>query len=304
MSTLPTLHPVHDNSIELQISPNTSYHQTEELPLTNPSEIPNPNQHQNRDRDRVPRPSKFPSKFFIHIILPFYDPFAILITSIDILLKYYIIYLQHTSLQDSEYGEYILALFLSYSVLIFYVLFISFFLFGILPNERNIPPYLCIPVFAIRFPLAVIVAPFAPFIVYMLRIWHLSPILKKYLHVILRAYVKPPPFDEEYDKPENEHELNLYRWIRIQRWRHRGFFIQTVASGVIGIVHLRYLIFGEKSIRNDLAFVLMYPSVVISALSIITKSMIYQVRKTLLLQSYVLNFAVTSYANLCLFVLF
>ena len=62
--------------------------------------------------------------------------------------------------------------------------------------------------------LSILLSPFAPFIVHLARKHHNDPKALQYSYKSLRSTIKLPSYDIEFDKIENERDMNLLETLR------------------------------------------------------------------------------------------
>ena len=138
-----------------------------------------------------------------------------------------------------------------------------------------------------------ILSPFGPIIIHYLRKHHFNPVIIKRLALFNLRHKIAPKYDEEY---ENEETMNLYRWMKIQKYRHStnswyAFFTSLLWALVTYHALEAYLPLGYRFI-----FFIMGA---MSMLSVFLQAMVYQnkwpylSRECVFVQSYWLNVATT-----------
>ena len=91
-----------------------------------------------------------------------------------------------------------------------------------LNSELKSTVYGCI----FKFIISMILSPFAPLIIFYLRKYHYHQALEdKLRNCFLGLIHKNPEWEKEF---EGEDNMNFYRWIRIQKYRHKPFKNHTI----------------------------------------------------------------------------
>ena len=142
-------------------------------------------------------------------------------------------------------------------------------------------------------PMYIILSPIAPILIYYLRRYYydskLRSILTKYEIINAR-----PSYNAEYEKHE---DLNLYRWINIQWWRHLPFLYCTIFASIQVSLSLKLVI--QNPSISVVVQSLSVLSVILTIISIFLRAMVYhtEYRYTTFIQSFWINVLMTGIHN-------
>ena len=138
-----------------------------------------------------------------------------------------------------------------------------------------------------------ILSPFAPFIIYFLRLYRNDEWLKSNLQKYFQLTITPPNYPEIFEKNLfDDKGLNLCKWRSIVRYRCTGFSVQCSSSFVFIVIEgwrMLIRIMDNDGVYDHSELVMHSLSITITIISIIVKCFIIQYRDLVTFQSYIFN---------------